>query len=247
MDTYALEHLTDLADRSAEKNIYTFSDFLTPEEQSRLLENRRRLTPFTLFGGTDGTERNMARFGSETELGYTAAFPIVCLKIAPVNPKFAEDLTHRDYLGALMSLGIERGNIGDIIVRRQEAYLFCTEKIAPFLTENMQKIRRTDIRAQVCEALPEGALYETQTLRFTLTSLRIDCVLSGAAKLSRNQAQTLFREKKVFLNGAVCEKPDVSLSPGDVFSASGYGKFRLKEITGKSKKGKLVTEIEKYV
>lgn len=242
-----MEHLSDLSDRSRERNIYTFSDFLTPEEQSRLLEHKRLLTPFTLFGGTDGTERNMARFGNETELGFTQDFPIVCIRLTPANPKFADQLSHRDVLGALMSLGIERRNIGDIIVRQQEVYVFCTEKIAPFLLENLQKIRHTDIRAQLCDTLPEGALYETQVLRYTLTSLRIDCVCSSAAKVSRNQALSLFREKKVFLNGAICEKPDTILVPGDVFSVRGCGKFRLKEITGQSKKGKLVTEIEKYI
>ena len=124
MDTFLIEHLADLAKRAQARNIFTFSGFLSPDEQAKLLEKKRELSPFTLFGGTIGTERNMARFGSVQALGYEESFPIVCVKIEPVNPRFAEKLTHRDYLGSIMGLGIERSGVGDIIARQTEAYLF---------------------------------------------------------------------------------------------------------------------------
>lgn len=246
MDAFLLDHLTDLSARSDAQNIYTFSDFLSPEEQSRLLNLRRQLTPFMLFGGAQGTERNMARFGSETQFGFTQPFPIVCLKVSPLNVRFAETLTHRDYLGALMSLGIERSVIGDIVVKNTDCYLFCTERIAPYLLENLTKIRHTDVRLTVCDTLPEGSLYETEELRLTVSSLRLDCVSGAAVKLSRSKIADLIKEKKVFLNSEICEKPDAFLQPDDTFSMRGYGKFRFKETLGNSKKGKFVLLIEKY-
>ena len=246
MDAFLFDHLTDLSARSDKQNVFTFSDFLSPEEQSKLLNLRRQLTPFTLFGGAPGTERNMARFGSETQLGYAQPFPIVCLKAAPVNIRFAEALTHRDYLGALMSLGIERSVIGDIIVRDTACYLFCTQRIAPYLTENLTRIRHTDVRLTLCETLPEGSLYETEELRLTVSSLRLDCVAGAAVKLSRSRISDLIKEKKVFLNSGICEKPDTLLQPDDRFSVRGYGKFRFKETLGNSKKGKFVLLIERY-
>lgn len=246
MDDFLMAHLRDLSARSDTQNIFTFSDFLSPEEQSGLLGLRKELVPFTLFGGARGTERNMARFGSEGQLGYAQDFPVLCLKIQPVNLRFAEALTHRDYLGALMSLGIERSVIGDICVKGTDCFLFCTERIAPYLTENLIKIRHTDVRVTVCDTLPEGALYETEPMRLTVSSLRLDCVAGAAVKLSRSRISELIREKKVFLNSAVCEKPDAFLGPGDTFSVRGFGKFRFGETMGNSKKGKYVLLIEKY-
>ena len=246
METFSIEHLRDLSTRSDAQNVYTFSDFLTPEEQSRLLGMRRQLTPFTLFGGVDGTERNMARFGSETQLGYEQPFPIVCLKIEPVNRKFAQLNSHRDYLGAIMNLGVERSVLGDLIIREYDCYLFCTERIAPYLQKNLIKIGRTDVHVTLCDHLPEGSLYETEPMRLTVTSLRLDCVAGAAVKLSRSKISDLIREKKVFLNGAVCEKPDAMLNEGDVFSVRGAGKFRFIESLGNSKKGKYVIHIDRY-
>jgi RNA-binding protein YlmH len=246
MEAFLIEHLQDLSARSDAQNIFTFSDFLSPEEQSRLLSMRRQLSPFTLFGGTEGTERNMARFGSESKFGYEQPFPIVCLKIEPVNRRFAQLLSHRDYLGAIMSLGIERSGLGDLVIREYDCYLFCTERIAPYLQENLIKIGHTDVRATVCDALPEGALYETEPMRLTVTSLRLDCVAGAVVKLSRSKISDLIREKKVFLNGAVCEKPDALLNEGDVFSVRGAGKFRFCETLGNSKKGKFVIHVDRY-
>ena len=247
MDAFTLEHLADLANRAAGRNIYTFSGFLSPEEQARLLEKRRELSPFTLFGGIEGAERNMARFGSEETTGYEQPFPIVCLKAEPLNPRFAEKLSHRDYLGSIMALGVDRSGVGDIIVRENCAYIFCTEKLAPYIAEELRKIRNTEMRLTVCAEVPEGSLYETKELRLTLTSLRVDCVASAAVKLSRTRMAELFREKKVFVNSAVCEKPDRLLQEGDAFSVRGYGKFRLIAVTGQSKKGKLVTRLAQYL
>ena len=75
----------------------------------------------------------MLRFGSEETLGYEEAFPISCVVIRPSAPKFAEELTHRDFLGALMNLGIERDVLGDIIVRGAVGYVFCEDAMADYL------------------------------------------------------------------------------------------------------------------
>ena len=116
-DGYFLARLKDLSKRSG----YAFTDFLDLEEQSVLESNKHVLGKYTLFGGCDGTERNIARFVDSEEPGYEEDFPIVCLEILPKSEKFAEPLCHRDFLGALMNLGIERKNIGDISVMHKRA------------------------------------------------------------------------------------------------------------------------------
>ena len=247
MERYLIEHLTDLSDRAVNTYSYTYSDFLTPEEQAELQRNKNAFTHVAFFGGTPETERNVARFGDEKDLGYTEDFPIVCLRIAPKNAKFSEALSHRDYLGALMSLGIERSLLGDIVVREKEAYLFCLEKIAAYISEEVHEIRHTAVVVSRCEELPAGTLYETRELRLTVASLRLDCVTAAVVNRSRSAVADFLREKKVFLNSAVCENGAQTLSPGDRISVRGVGKFRFSEQLGSSKKGKLVIRIDKYV
>lgn len=247
MENYLIEHLLDLSLKAENQGIYTFSDFLSEDEQARLIERKKELTAFTLFGGTEGCERNMARFGSEESLGYSIPFPIVCIFAQPLNKKFADTLTHRDFLGSLMSLGIERSAIGDIVVKNNSAYIFCTEKIAPHILDNLFKIKHTDMKCTICDDIPSGSLFETQGLRLTVSSLRADCVAAAVTHLSRGKTDELFREKRVFINGASCEKTDALLKVGDKLSLRGIGKFRLADISGTSKKGKTILEIERYI
>ena len=96
-------------------------------ELSSFYEEKRSLeyAKPTVFGGTEASERAVVRFGDPEAFGYEEDFPIDILAIVPLADKFADDLTHRDFLGALMSLGIERSLLGDIIVTGKKAYLFC--------------------------------------------------------------------------------------------------------------------------
>ena len=123
MDSFFIDHIKDLSKRSEDKCIFTFSNFLNGEEINELNIHRSSLTHFELFGGADGTERQMARFGDENELYYSEDFPIDCIKIEPLSIKFAEALSHRDILGSIMNLSIEREHIGDIV----EGIVFETE------------------------------------------------------------------------------------------------------------------------
>ena len=246
MDNFFLDHMQDLSDRAEQKNIYTFSDFLSVDELSALLLHRHEFTFFEVYGGIPGTERNVVRFGDPAQIGYAQDFPVVCLMASPLNAKFADQLTHRDVLGSVMNLGLQRAQIGDIIIRDENVYLFCISRIYAFICENLKRIRHTDVAVSVCADLPEGALYETEDLRFTVSSLRFDCIGGAALHLSRSKMQLLFQEKKVFLNGAECTKPDAVLCEGDVFSVRGFGKFRFKTESGVSKKGKRIVIVEKY-
>ena len=103
----------ELSSRAANRYYTTFSDFLNMEEQSELLALRLN-SPFRLYGGYDGAERCIAAFGDECN---ECQFPISFIKIEPSSKKFADKLTHRDFLGSLMGLGIKRETLGDIIIK----------------------------------------------------------------------------------------------------------------------------------
>ena len=118
----------DLAQKSFQQNMYTFTGFLGLSEQNLFwqLESEVRFAGFTFYGGGENCDRLVLRFGNPQELGYEEPFGITCIHISPLMEKFSDNFPHRDFLGALMNLGIERSTLGDIRVGKKEAYLFST-------------------------------------------------------------------------------------------------------------------------
>lgn len=243
------KRFTELSQKAYNSGIFLFSDFLGLSEQSIFYEMEPKLRPngYTVFGGADGCERVMVRFGSEESAGYSSPFPITILKAAPVSQKFADKLTHRDILGALMNLGTKREVLGDIVLRENVAYIFVKDDIADFILSELHRARHTDLYVSVIDSLPEGDLYKTEDLRIQVSSPRADAVLARVFSLSREDSMLLFSKKLVFINGSLCESPDKKLKDGDVVSARGYGRMIYKGELGKTKKGKLNVEIERYV
>ncbi len=237
------------AERALNQGTYCFSHFLSLAELSdfHALIPSLPPAPWTLFGGAEGCERQMLRFGDEALCGYDAPFPIACLRILPEHPKFAEPLTHRDYLGALMALGIEREVLGDIIIRKESAYLFCEDRMAPFIRERFTQARHTALICQDAAALPEGSLFEVRRLSVQLASQRIDALIAHVFRLSRAQAQALFPAGKVFVSGRMCESPGYTPKPGDILSVRGCGRLRYVGVESLSKKGKENTAVDLYV
>ena len=152
--TQLKKRFAELAERSYQKNVYVFTDFLNLSEQAVFFEQEREVSyaGYTLWGGAESSERRMLRFGTEELLGYEEPFPITCIRIRPAAKKFAEDLNHRDFLGALMHLGIERSVLGDICLREQEAYLICKEEMADYIVNHLDKVRHTVVK---CEQMNE--------------------------------------------------------------------------------------------
>lgn len=237
----------DLADRSWRQNLFTFTGFLSLAEQDMLWRAAAESKFYVrLSGGAEHAERQMARFGDPQELGYEEPFPIVCLEIEPLMEKFADNFTHRDFLGAIMNLGIDRSTVGDIFLEGKRAYVFCTETIAPFLTENLLQVRHTHVRCKRVEdarRLPARRLVAQEE---NVASLRCDSVVAAVWKLSRSQSLELFRQKKIFVNGRLQENNSSALKEGDVVSARGYGKFIFRGEKHTTRKGKLVVGVELF-
>lgn len=230
----------DLADKSFNQNMFTFTGFLGMSEQDVFyrMSGELRHAGYELNGGFEMAERQMVRFGNAEELGYEVPFPIVCIHIEPLMRKFADQLSHRDFLGALMNLGIERSTIGDIRVQEKEAYLFCQDTIAPFICENLDTIKHTHVKCTVTENVAEIALEEPQREVLQVASIRIDAVISKVYNLSRGDCLEYFKAGKVFASGRMCENNSKMLHAGDVVNVRGFGKFIFEEELGETKKGK---------
>lgn len=238
----------DLADRSWRQNLFAFTGFLSLAEQDMLWQAVKEAgAAVRLYGGAEHAERQMARFGDPAELGYEEPFPIVCLRIEPLLEKFSDTFTHRDFLGAIMNLGIDRSTVGDIFIDGKKAYVFCSETMAPYLMENLSPVRHTHVRCSRVEGAENMPVRKLMPKEENVSSLRCDGVTAAVWKLSRSQSLELFRQKKVFVNGRLQENNSYSLKPGDVVSARGCGKFIFREEKHTTRKGKLVIGIDLFV
>lgn len=202
---------------------------------------------YSLYGGAEMCERQMVKFGSEEMFGYDEEFPISCVVIEPLLKKFAEKLGHRDYLGAIMNLGIERSVIGDIFVKDTTAYVFCVDRIAQYIADNLDKIRHTNVKCTIEKGKIEAVAPEKKAVSVVVSSERIDAVVAKLYNMSRSQSIEHFREKKVMVNGRVMENNSYSMKPADVISVRGYGKFIFMGVENETKKGRLKVQLMQYV
>ena len=231
------KHLTELCQRAASRNIPLFSRFLNLTEQKEgEIAARKAGAAYRLYGGAEDCERRMLGVGGD-EAPETWQFPLNCLRVTPRSARFASPIAHRDVLGSLMGLGIERELVGDIVVREEGAYIFCTDKMAHFISTSLTKIGNTDVDCVLSDP-PEGALRKTTQVRVQVTSPRLDAIVAHLFKLSRGDAQTLFRQGKIMVDDSVCEHTDYLLKEGQVISVRGFGRARYLGVESMSKKGK---------
>ena len=242
------KRLQDLANRSYRQNVFTFTEFLGLAEQDVFwqLEPALRSAGFKLWGGREGAERVMLRFGNPRELGYETEFPITCIHVRPLNQKFADDLSHRDFLGALMNLGIERSTLGDIIVGEKQAYLFCTDSMAEFIREHLGQVKHTSVACEVTTDWRELSREEPKRELLQVASPRVDAVIAKTYRLSREESLGLFRTGKVFVDGRLCENNARLLKDGETVNARGYGKFAYLGEKSETRKGKTNVEVAVY-
>ncbi|MCI9306497.1 MAG: RNA-binding protein [Lachnospiraceae bacterium] len=242
------KRLLDLGQTAYQRGIVTYSNFLNLNEQNILYGIRSELSYLRIesFGGYETAERQMAAFVPDAPL-FCPEYPIDCIQIEPLQVKFAESLSHRDYLGAILNLGLERSKTGDILVEEDRAYLFCESRIADFICENLTRIRHTAIMAGRVEK--ESFSYEPKMrkIRGTAASIRLDSLLSLAFGASRSSLTGLIEGGKVFVNGSLVTSNGYQPKEGDLVSVRGMGRFRFQESGGKSKKGRSYVTLLKYI
>ena len=236
----------ELAARAAEGSYYTYSDFLTLAEQDTL-QSMQLPTAFTLTGGYDGAERRIAVFGSEQKFGYHPEPPLAYIRIAVRAPRFAEPLSHRDYLGSILGLGLERDVTGDILPAENEAYLICLDTVADFIAESLVKVRHTDVECTRISELPPVSVPEPVECTVFAASERADALCAAVWGLSRSESESLFSAKLVFADARLVTAPDARLRPGASVSVRGHGKFIYCGISKTTRKGRLCVNIKKYV
>lgn len=257
--------LRDLAGRTLRSDYLTHSAFLDPygaaifdhllRSQGTGGDGKGSLegVPCFLYGGFEEAERCCAVFlpsylDREAFLEGEKEDPqvVACLEIRPLQDKFADDLTHRDFLGALMHLGIEREQVGDILTEDSRAFVFVMKDISPFIISELTRVRHTvvsvrEIPLSDCSIRP---VLEEKT--GSVASERLDAVAAMAFKLSRTSAAKLIQGEKAAVDGRLVTDPDQRLIPGQKISLRGYGKCIYQGEVKRTKKDRLMVRVLLY-
>lgn len=202
-----------------------------------------------LWGGYEGAERRMmVCVPSEIPMTKEEASEGLLAVLRVSKPAISRELSHRDYLGSMLGLGIDRSVTGDILVRDDGADIIIVPDIAVFLLEEYIQVGRTHVSREL-KPLSELIIPEvrTQMIRDTIPSTRLDSVIASAFKLSRSKASEAIRGGIVSVDHIECLKPDARVEEGSILVLKGKGKAVLKEIGGESKKGRIWVVIEKYL
>lgn len=186
------------------------------------------------------SERRMISFNNN----YGIPFPYKVIKIDNVS-KFNK-LNHRDYLGAILSLGIKRNKIGDLLVKEDSCYVPVCEEIADFILSNLTSVGNVSCKVSLLDKISEIPEYEFKEEIILIQSLRIDSVVSKLAKVSRGKAQVLIEEGKVLINYNRVREKSSDIIEGTRVTIRGIGKFIIADIVGNSKSGKLKILVKKY-
>ena len=257
--------IKDLSGRAYVKGIVTSTAFLSVSELAMFYNilasegvsaNQHRYggAEYLVYGGAKEAERARVVFLPEyldeetflqMEEGENSV--VCCVHITPLNNKFADDLNHRDYLGSIMNLGIERDQIGDIIAGEKEAYVFATPDIAQMMEKELIRIRHTSVRCEIVRCSECGIEPKFQEISGSVASERIDAILAFVYHLSRSEAQKLIESESVFIDGRTAYSGGYDLKEGARVSVRGHGKFIYLGTTNTTRKGRLFINVKLFV
>lgn len=238
----------------------TTSDFLDMHQKSVVASLRLPYPDvrLTFYGGFEDAERTVAVFlpdyiEAETEeelsdyFAQTEENPITIIELT--KDKFSPALSHRDYLGALMGLGIRREMTGDIIVSENGCRVAVLPKMARFILDNLGKAGRGTLTGRILapSEAREGTKASGIPDSFTVSSLRLDSVVKNAFCVSRGDAAEAIEGGIVFVNDTECTKPDRKIVSGDKIVFRRKGRIIVGDCSGVSKKGRIIVNIIKFV
>ncbi len=236
----------DKAAQAVQRQQPYFTTFLDPGQRA-LLSQYDYLWDATMdsFGGYAEAERQIVAF-SPGLVDYPLQYPLVAVAVSG-NFNFAT-VTHRDYLGSLLALGIKRDTVGDILVGTAGCQLVLQQTIASYVLANWQAVGKVGIKVAeipVAELKPpEPKIVWRQA---TVASLRLDAIVAVAYAISRTQAATLIRGGKFKHNFVVETRCDKTVAIGETLSLAVQGRAQLREIGGQSRKGRWYVQIAHFV
>lgn len=245
------KRLLDLANTAYHRGICIYSDFLNLNEQNIVSSLKNELPKMKYFtsGGFQDAERKILCFcgddiiTEEAELNY----PIDCIKVVPLNQKFSDSLNHRDFLGAVLNLGLERGKIGDILINENEGYIFAHHGISEYIVDQLIKVKNTMVRTSIIKRKEFDYKPKYTEVTGTVSSVRLDSILAVAFHTSRSSLSGLIEGGKVYVGGKLILSNSYTLKENDIVSVRGLGKFIYVGTSYQTKKGRYSVKVLLYI
>lgn len=252
-DDLLIARMEDKADQADRRYMMTWGTFLD-SHQRKLAEDfcrSRKLSVRAFFyGGYEEAERCIPVFLPDYAEEEDACGLLRVVRVT--HGKGGKPLSHRDYLGSLLALGIDREVTGDILVRGEKsplgpgADILVLEEIADFIEGNYSKAGRTELKAEI---LPVSELHresaDVEEFTDSVASLRLDSIVASVFRLSRAKAGEAVRRGLVSVNSCEALKTDMEIHPGDKVTLRGKGRARLLETAGVSRKGRIRIRVQK--
>lgn len=235
--------VTDAFSLCEKTSVPRFLGFLTPAEAARAIDILKPLTSrFEFFGGFDEAERRMLCCKPDW-----CDEPVYPIKAYTLRFRERDVISHRDVLGSLMSLGIVREAVGDILTEPGRAVVFLAEEISGYVVSQLSKVGGAGVTLSEGFELPLPGASERVECSDTVASLRLDCVIGAICGLSRRSACELIEQGFVSVNSVACEKATRSVSSGDRLTVRGKGRFDILSASDLSKKGRIILKYSKFI
>jgi RNA-binding protein YlmH len=245
-DEFFKARIRDMVLVASEKQYPKFSLFLDDRQKylAQTVLNQMGYDGSLFWGGYDGAQRTMLAVYPDYIQSSDLEFPISYLK---ATYRESDVLSHRDFLGALMSIQIKRETIGDILVETGYTTIIVSESIASYIIQNIRKIGRVGVTIEQIDR-PE-LNYEPQyaLLQGTVSSFRLDCLVAFLTKLSRSKSIELMNAGRVSVNYMEMISPSVMIKPDDIITVRGYGKYKMDSDIRETKKGRFYITVKKYI
>lgn len=242
-DKQLIAQLNDGIDLCLTRQKPYFMPFMSERKQDLLLSELKKayFDNYLFFGGYGDSERKM--LGLFFDEPSESSFPISAIEF---SFRKCDKLTHRDFLGSLMSLGIERETVGDILVEDGRAVVFVKTELSDYVKSQISKVGRIGVKVADADLskLPQGRGFEEKT--YIVSSLRLDNIVAAVCKLSREKTRTVIMADSVCVNFEETKNVSLNLKEDDVFTIRGKGKFVLKSILGTTGKGRIRISVIHY-
>lgn len=253
-DKLLLAKVLDKIEFCKNRNKIEATDFLNLAQQDLINKflKKTKFENYYFFGGVGEAERKVLILYPEklteemARKNHSKIMSIIKIKV-PIE--LENEYDHRNYLGAIMKIGIDREKIGDISVKRNGAEIIIKNEVQNFLMQNLGTLTRFSSSEIISESIDNLTKIETQKIELSeiVASLRLDNIVSALARTSRNKAVEMLEQERVFLNFKCETKASKQVNVGDIITIRGKGRFEFKEISGNTKKGRYIIKIEKYI
>lgn len=255
-DRLLVSKLLDKIEFVEKKNSVENTDFLDIHERGILEKVLKtvKYTNYIIYGGYENAERTMIilypqKLEAVFENSYFDYNNIMQVLRITLPNEMRGKYNHRDYLGAVVKVGIKREKVGDIVVSLDGADIIVNKEIAEYLKSSLSELTRFSKSTFEIHKIEELNIAppKTEMINIIIPSMRMDSIVSEIIRTSRSKAMEFIESERVFINSELVTKNAKILKENDMITVRGKGRFKVNKILNSTKKGNLVVEIEKYI